>query len=61
MVMGLVLKEYEPLFCLFLTVLLNLNRNHDGAGIDLVGLLFVFELAFLSQTLCSDGSQIHKT
>ena len=60
MVMSLVLEKYEPLFCLFLTVLLNLNGNNDGTCIDLVGFLFILELAFLSQALCSNSSEIHK-
>ena len=56
MVVGLVLEVHEPLF-LFAV---DLHRDHDGAGVDLVRLLLVGELSFLLQLPHGHQGKIHK-
>ena len=55
-VMGLVLKEQEPVLILAIDIDLDLY----GAGIDLLRLIELLELAFLLQHLRSEGADIHE-
>ena len=56
MVVGLILKVYQPLF--FLAV--DGNRNYDTARINLLRLLQILQLAFTAKLLHSKNSQIHQ-
>jgi len=53
---GFVFEVYQPLF----SYTVNLNRNHDAAGIDLIGDLQVFQLALCTQLLHGKQRQIHE-
>ena len=55
-VMGLVLKEQEPVLILAIDIDLDLH----GAGIDLLRLIELLELSFLLQHLRSEGTDIHE-
>ena len=55
-VMGLVLKEQEPVLILAIDIDLDLY----GAGIDLLRLIELLELSFLLQHLRSEGTDIHE-
>ena len=56
MIVGLVLKEYQPL----LSYTVDFNRNYDGAGIDLIGHFHILELAVLTKLLHRNQSNIHQ-
>ena len=56
MVVGLVLEHEDPV--LFLAV--NVHLDLDGAGVDLLALVQVVQLAVCLQFLGSDGCQVHK-
>ena len=55
MVMGLVLEQEQPVLILAVHVALDL----DGAGVDLVGLVEVFQNALLLQLFGTDGGKVH--
>ena len=54
-VVGLVLKEEEPVLILAVHIALDL----DGAGVDLLGFVQILEDALLLQLLGTDGGKIH--
>ena len=56
MVVGLIFKVYQPLFCFSV----DLYRNYDAAGIDLIRLFLIFQFAFAAQLFHCHKSQIHK-
>ena len=56
MVVGLVLEVYQPL----LGHAVNLNRNYNTAGIDLVRHLQILKLALCTQLLHGKQCQIHQ-
>ena len=56
MVVCLILKIHQPLFCR--TV--NLHRNHDAACIDFIRNFHVLKLSLAPQLLHSHKSQVHK-
>ena len=55
MVVGLVLEQEQPVLILTVHIALDL----DGAGVDLVGLVQIFQDALLLQLLGTDGGKIH--
>ena len=56
MVMGLVLKEQEPVLILSVHIDLDLY----GAGVDLLGLVQLLQLSFLPEILSSQGGDVHE-
>ena len=56
MVVGLIFKVYQPLFCFSV----DLYRNYDAAGIDFIRLFLIFQFAFAAQLFHCHKSQIHK-
>ena len=54
--MGLVLEIHQPLFSLSV----DLHRNYDTAGVDLIGFLLIFQPAFFFQLPHGHQSQIHQ-
>ena len=55
MVVGLVLEQEQPVLILTVHIALDL----DGAGVDLVGLVQIFQDALLLQLLGTDGGKVH--
>ena len=60
MVMGLVLKEYQPLLRHRPVAIIDLDRHHNGAGIDLIRFLHILQLAIFFQFSHSHQRQIHQ-
>ena len=56
MVVGLILKVNQP----FLRLTVYFNRYNDGAGVDLIGLFLIIQLALSLQTLHGKQCQIHQ-
>ena len=57
MIVCFVLKVNQPFFCLSV----NLNRNYDTAGIDLIGFFLVIEFSFFFEFTHCHQCQIHQT
>ena len=56
MVVCLILKVDQPLF----VHTVNIHRNNDGAGIDLIGFFLIFQFAFFFELFRAQKSQIHQ-
>ena len=56
MVVGLVLEHEQP----FLGLAVHLNGDLDRAGVDLLGLVEVLEVAALFEYLCGSGCDVHE-
>ena len=61
MVVCLILEEYQPLLGYFLSVIIHFYRYNYGAGIDLIGLFHIGQLAVFFQLSHSHQCQIHQT
>ena len=56
MVVGLILEVYQPL----LRHTVNLNRNHNAAGIDLIRNFQIFQFALCTEFFHSKQCQVHE-
>ena len=61
MIVCLVFKEYQPFFRDRSITVVHFYRNHDRAGIDLVGFLHILKLAVLFQLAHCHQRKIHQT
>ena len=62
MIVSFIFEEYQPLLGdrSSAVLVIHLHRNNDGAGVNLIGFLHIFQLAILFQlTHCHQG-QIHQ-
>ena len=60
MVVGLVLEEYEPLFCDGAVSVVHFHGDDNGTGVVLIGLFLVCELAVSFQLLHAHERQVHQ-
>ena len=56
MVVSLILEVYKPLFCLSV----DLDRNDDGAGVDLIRNLEIFEFALFAELFHAHDRKVHQ-
>ncbi len=61
MVVGLIFKEDKPLLGLGPVAVIDLDRNHDGAGVVFIGLFHIGELAVRLELLHAHDGQVHQT
>ena len=60
MIVGLILEENKPLFCLGAISVIYFDRDHDRAGIVFVGLFHVGQLSVGLELLHAHDGQIHQ-
>ena len=58
--MSLILEEYQPLLRLPMIAVIHLHGNHNGAGVNLIGLLHISQLAVSLQFSHCHQGKIHQ-